>query len=301
MHRNATLDIARLLAAFGIVLFHAGAPGRNFGYAALPFFLMLLVVLGLPAAAQQPYGRFAIARAQRLLKPWLVWSAIYGGLKLLEVALTQNSLAQEFSATMLLTGPALHLWFLPFAFVACLTLPLFIRLWPATKTGRWSVLGLILLASLASLKLQQDASLPIPLAQWAFAFPALGIGVAFGLCRGQAVLQQGAALGAIAIGIIAYQIGWTDGLLQLGLASAALMVCLAVQTRQTAFSQLCAHTSLTVYLVHPLILSVLGRVTSLTEHGLAMALLAMAASFVFACALYVFLGRGGKAILSAST
>ena len=58
MKRNATLDIARLVAAFGIVLFHSGAAGSLIGYAALPFFLQVLIVLGLPAAARQPFGDF---------------------------------------------------------------------------------------------------------------------------------------------------------------------------------------------------------------------------------------------------
>lgn len=48
MARSATLDYARFLAAVGIIVFHVGAAGANIGYAALPFFLMLLVVLAFP-------------------------------------------------------------------------------------------------------------------------------------------------------------------------------------------------------------------------------------------------------------
>ena len=51
MTRNATLDLARLVAAFGIVLFHSGAPGASLGFAALPFFMMLLLVLAFDSAA----------------------------------------------------------------------------------------------------------------------------------------------------------------------------------------------------------------------------------------------------------
>ena len=43
--RNAMLDYARFLAAAGILFFHSGAPGAWIGYAALPFFLMLLICL----------------------------------------------------------------------------------------------------------------------------------------------------------------------------------------------------------------------------------------------------------------
>ncbi len=284
--RNATLDIARLLAAFGIVLFHAGAPGRSIGYAALPFFLMLLIVLGLPAAAARPFGSFMTNRARRLLIPWGIWSALYGAVKLLEVGFTQKTYAQEFTLSMLLTGPALHLWFLPFAFVASLTLPPLVRLWPATTAGQSRMLGLLLVASFASLALQQGPPLSIPLAQWATALPALGIGVALGLSRGNTALTIGAALGIFLLGTAAFALGWTTGLLQLGLASAALLLCLAVQSRETALSRLCAQTSLTVYLVHPLILSILRRSTNLDEHSLATAGAAMIVSLMFAYGLF---------------
>lgn len=55
LDRSSVLDYARLVAASGIVLFHSGAPGAAIGYAALPFFLVLLVVLALPGAARQSF------------------------------------------------------------------------------------------------------------------------------------------------------------------------------------------------------------------------------------------------------
>lgn len=114
-------------------MFHAGAPGRGVGYAALPFFLMTLILLALPAAQSKEFGPFAKDRARRLLIPWLIWSAIYAAFKLLEVVWHHKPLGSEFSATMLLTGTSLHLWFLPFAYVVCLFLPFLIHLWPDTN------------------------------------------------------------------------------------------------------------------------------------------------------------------------
>lgn len=70
MARNGTLDHARLWAAFGIVLFHSGAAGAAIGYAALPFFIMLLVVLALPGAERAvSFNAFVKGRAIRLLRP----------------------------------------------------------------------------------------------------------------------------------------------------------------------------------------------------------------------------------------
>lgn len=295
MKRNATLDIARLLAAFGIVLFHAGAPGSRIGYAALPFFLMLLIVLGLPAAARHPFRDFAANRARRLLWPWVIWSGVYAGLKLIEVGLIHRTLSEEFSLSMLLTGPAIHLWFLPFAFVWSLALPPLARLWGRLTTEHLPALGLLLALALASTGLQQAGPLPVPLAQWSYALPAVFIGMALGLSQDKPGLIMAVALGILLCGGIAYAIGWIAGLLQLGLACAALLLCLTVKREETAFSRLCARASMAVYLVHPLIISILDRATALPPNSLALALSAMAGSLAFALALNYTLDQRQKA------
>lgn len=118
MTRNASFDYARLLAVFGIVLFHSGAPGAAWGYVGLPFFLLLLGVFAAPAAARLSTAAYARTRARRLLTPWLIWSAIYAALLAVQAARNGRPVLADFDASMLLTGPALHLWFLPFAFVA---------------------------------------------------------------------------------------------------------------------------------------------------------------------------------------
>lgn len=86
--RMRRLDSARLLAAFGILVCQAGGPGlRTIRDAGLAFFVMGLVLLGLPAATQgAQIGGFAANRARRLLPPWRVWSAICGGPKRAERA-----------------------------------------------------------------------------------------------------------------------------------------------------------------------------------------------------------------------
>jgi hypothetical protein len=66
--RNGLVDYARLLAAVGIIWFHAQAPGSVFAYVALPFFLVLLA---LPSKAS------VSVKAQRLLVPFVSWSLIY--------------------------------------------------------------------------------------------------------------------------------------------------------------------------------------------------------------------------------
>lgn len=296
--RNATLDHARLWAAFGIVLFHSGAAGSAMGYAALPFFLMLLMVMALPGAARLDLKAFAQGRAERLLRPWILWSAVYGALKLAEVAATGKPLASEFQPFMLLTGPAIHLWFLPFAFVACLAMHPLSRLPGTARTfGLMGLVGLGLALAALALHQSQRGPLPQPLAQWVFALPAVGLGIGFALARGRALrlaalIGAAAAAGALALALGWAELGWTGGLGQLALAGAALAACLLLPTRETALSRRSADLAMGVYLCHPLVASVLGRVTDLASDTLAMAGLTMAGAVLLTLGL-----EGGAAAL----
>ena len=301
MPRNASLDYARLIAALGIVLFHAGAPGASIGYAALPFFLMVLIVLALPVAGRMDFASFARGRADRLLGPFVRWSLVYGGLKLAEVVISGRPLAAEFEPWMLLAGPAIHLWFLPFAFAASLAVYPLARLslqdmTPQTRNRR-RLVGLAVLTGLALLaqSLQDDRLWSTPFAQWGFALPAVFLGLGFGLAFPQSspqahaqVMLQGqlsgslsgtvmmpATLGAAVGGLVlvAWAAGWMDGLLQLGVAAVALLVCLTVRLRQTALSQAAARIALGVYLCHPLIGSMLLRLINMDQHSLGFAAL----------------------------
>jgi hypothetical protein len=80
--RNGTIDLLRCLSAFGVVWFHAGAPAADFALAGLAVFFLLLVLF-------HPPGPLSVApviksRADRLLRPWLAWSAIFALAKALQ-------------------------------------------------------------------------------------------------------------------------------------------------------------------------------------------------------------------------
>lgn len=265
MRRNATLDIARLVAAFGIVFFHVGAPGSGVGYAALPFFIILLVAMAIPTAKKLDLTSYTQGRAVRLLLPWLLWSGLYAGLKLAELAVTGASFGSEFAPSMLLTGPALHLWFLPFAFVACLLA------YPAARLAHHTSVAILLaIVGVLALGLSQTRGLPVPLAQWVYAGPAVFLGLALAMAGGR--LWQ---MGLILFGFcgVALAAGWTSGLGQLALAGAAYILCLALPHSETPLSRRAGAAAMGVYLAHPLVLSVLVRTTSIPENSLGMALL----------------------------
>lgn len=200
--------------------------------------------------------------------------------------LTSKTLQSEFSATMLLTGPALHLWFLPFAFGVSLTLPAIAGFW--RQSGRAGHIG-VTLACLAlgfgSLGWQQDQNLPTPLAQYCYVLPAVGLGLAIGLNWQSAQRRWGVVVISAACLSTAAALGYREGLLQLAIACSALLLCLALPLPDTGFSRLCARLSMTVYLVHPLVLSLLDRALHLSPHGLMRSVIAIASSLIAAALL----------------
>jgi len=268
MTRNGTLDYARLLAAFGIVFFHAGAPGAGIGYAALPFFLLLLVVLAFPGAERVSFAEYLRSRAHRLLVPWLIWSAVYAALKVAEICVTDASFGSEFSPHMLVTGTALHLWFLPFAFATCLAIYPLVRL--KRYMGAESLALIMAGVGLAALILRQGSDLAIPFAQWLYGLPAVCVGIALALVWGRLAAMLLILVGFIGVAMLS---GATIGLLQIGLAGGALILCILCPLPANRSAALAGTLSLGVYLAHPLVLSVLSRTTPVPQDSLAMAVL----------------------------
>lgn len=261
---NASYDYARLAAVVGIIWFHAHAPGALIGYSGLAFFLLLLVHLAQPQAAQArdrahrapAFLRHAAARGQRLLLPWLIASVAYGALKLIDVA-RGAPFAEEFQPSMWLTGPALHLWFLPFAYAVCLAV------WPLGRVmhhlGQRHAMSLAFVfagVALVALGLVQVGDAAVPLAQWGYALPVVLFGVAMTLTR-TAVPNMLGLLTFFVCGALAAN--WTSGLPEIALAGLVLILCRAVPLPGTLLSAMAARWALALYLIHPAVLAVLLR------------------------------------------
>ena len=277
-NHNASYDYARLLAVIGIIWFHAGAPGAAIGYSGLAFFLLLLVHLALPQACKvrdqahraPAFLRYAAARGQRLLWPWFIASLAYGGLKLIEVA-RGAPWGAEFQTSMWLTGPALHLWFLPFAFAVSLALwPLGRVLRQHTQTHATPVAFVFAGLALASLALAQEAALAIPLAQWAYALPAVIFGVGLTLLRTKGLHLLGLLTFFLCCALAA---NWITGLPEIGLAALVLILCRLAPLPPTPLSQLAARWALALYLVHPGVLAVVLRSGVVADETTALAVI----------------------------
>lgn len=242
--RNGSIDLARWLGCVGIVVFHLGSPGAWIGYAGLPMFMLLVVYFG----ANRPVPE----RLQRLLTPFVLWSVIYGAVKILEAVLRGKPLAAEFPGWMLFTGPALHLWFLPFA-AGFLALAALLR-GPALLVGVGTV------ASAVAVWAANTQPLPIPLFQWSQVIPAAFAGVAMARMPRPDLWCLGLGTAAAVL--------WVAGLQQIApqttIAAAVVYAALKIKLPSTRLTRALGGMSLGVYLIHPMIGAV-GLMLSLED------------------------------------
>ncbi len=267
--RCDALDYARLLAIFGVVLFHAKAPGGEIGHAGLPFFLLLLTLFVVPAASRSSLAEFSRLRAWRLLGPWLLWCGIYGALKVTDAFIEGRPLSTEFEPWMVLTGPAAHLWFLPFAFVVSVAAHTLVK-----GLSRWEIGAVALVVACAALAVFQREPLPQPLGAWAFALPAAALGL---------ILSAAPRWWPLTLAFIgaAWVFGWTNGLPEISIALAVLLACLHLPLRLSAPRGL-ADVVMGVYLAHPLVASLQERLSPIPANTLTAAIVTMSVSLMLA-------------------
>ncbi len=293
MPKRPDIELLRLLSAFGIVCFHSGpaeawgAWGIPFAYSGLVVFLVLSMALGGRSGA--PDAATVRHRALRLLRPWLVWFGIYAAFNLvrgLPALPTDHGLTAA-----ILAGPSIHLWYLPFAFVALLTLDLLRAHVPLrTLAGVAFVLTLVLIAT-APVWRPVTLILPYPALQWADALaPALaGVFVlGAGLWPRRVALAMAALLVFTAAVLAAFE--WVGAPYAVGLA-ASLFVLLRVSGPVATWPvNLGALTDCTfgIYLSHSLVFALLlQHAPGLPPEALPVAIfaLALAATWVLRRAL----------------
>lgn len=264
VERIANIDRLRILAAIGIAWFHTdGAPHRQIAYAGLPVFLLIFVSLLTRHGSENTTGSFLRRRSGRLLKPWLFWSVIYGLCRLTKAAqmMDLGALWDMVSLETLLAGTSIHLWYLPYAFVASVFLYELNR-WTArinhaAVTLAAVLLGVAVLAVHASGMWDQGLMRPLP--QWEFGLAALPLGIAVGRCL-EISSRDRQRLWLLAISLII--VAECQILTSLGLHCSVIpygigvaLVCLAYgwEIRSDFVVSSLAPLTFGVYLIHPLV------------------------------------------------
>ncbi len=228
--RNGLIDYVRFAAALGIVWFHSQAPGHRIAYAALPFFL---VVLAMPSSASLG------TRARRLLLPFVTWSVIFAMLHTVLALKHADPPFGWFEPHMILTGTWIHLWFLPFAFLATILAPWFQH--PLASLGAaWMAALLFAINGTPTL---------VPFGQWSFGIIPVLVGISYFSWGWRLAVTT--LLGSWLI--LHFGRPSPDNITILTGTGLAL-ACLSYRLPATPFSNWCARLSVWIYLSHPLVI-----------------------------------------------
>ncbi len=255
--RNQNIEILRIVAAFGVVAFHAGVDPVDVYYAGLVVFLALSPMFEM--GANFPRRRSAGELAKTFLLPFAFWFPVYGLVNVVK----HKPFLLENSLLGVLAGTSAHLWFLPFMFIVLLGLNQLkhdrLR-WQLSITAMLATLLLIVTSPAWG---HQSALVRAPLGQWLHGSVAVLIGAGLGLSKDSVPMR----LLVIGVGAISIYLLWAqaDPLyspLAYTIGLVALLVVLAVPPRWTQTWDVgrVSGCMMGVYLMHPIALTVFGSV-----------------------------------------
>jgi hypothetical protein len=252
MARNQNIELARIFAAFGIVLFHSGASGAELGYSGLIAFTALSTYF-----ASGNFGKLA----KRILIPWVFWSVFYLGWRYAADGDPFHLGMNPFQSILYGT----HLWYLPFIFVVILVAgSIRSPLLPLAS-------GVVAFALLAAAPFWRDLQLQLapPLAQWLHALPAAFLGIACRSRYGMALAAAGLVIGTM----------WQIAGVSLPYAVGGGVVIAAILLPRIRWNvEAISSCMFGVYLVHIAALGIFNRISG--QATLATALLAFLASLI---------------------
>ena len=170
--RLPALDATRIFATLGVIWFHAieceslhasGVLGR---YSVSFYTLAAILFLVLSSfRRQRSFSAYAVDRLRRLGLPFLGWSVISFLTLYILNNLGYHIDMPQFSPDLLLDGGTIHLWFLPFLFVASLLVYPLAR-WMHEKPKRQYTLAIA--SVIMALALDLNLLNWVPLPNWSF-------------------------------------------------------------------------------------------------------------------------------------
>jgi peptidoglycan/LPS O-acetylase OafA/YrhL len=265
MNENGVADYVRFVGAIAIVYFHLKLPYNQYGLAALSIFASLAVFF---LATRKEYETFAsevVKRVHRLLTPWLFWSAIYGLFKVLDALASHRSPQIEFEWWMLLTGSAIHLWFLPFIFIIDVLVIAIKRPLISIGFGFPVAAGGYLLFCIFVSYLVERNNLGIPFRQWITVLPACAFGLVLALTEESTLRVPKLLSLSLLVYVVQVGLGWNFISIQLLVSSLVCTLALAAPYPRSALSRQLAGWSLGIYLIHPLAAAFLWRIPALVS------------------------------------
>ena len=207
-----SVDLARFLAAFGIVWDHARAPFADVGYLALSLFLVLTSYLAVGSFERSDGRGFWLARAARIAVPWLVWCAVF---RVVIEVLADTPLPLLSDPWTLLIGPSIHLWFLPFVMIALVVIPVLSRGIQSQRSLALCCAGLVAMSLPLGLLHAEAAPtawfisagpFPQPFPQWFYSVPLFLFGALLAIARRLEASWMVMATAAVISGALFYRV-----------------------------------------------------------------------------------------------
>jgi len=247
VNRRQSIDLMRIVAAFGIVWAHMQAPGMVEGYVALGLFVILTAFLSVRSLERGGARRFWLGRLLRFTLPWVVWSLFYLALDAARNGTVAGLWTVEDWRT-LLYGPAIHLWFLPWVVIVSPVIVLAVA--ALTTPGRIGVVAVALVpVGAGALWLHDNAAPGDPFGQWLFATVPLLFGILSAVRRLRGAFWAPFVFVAGACGIAL--LGWGSVAGGFLLAAALLFVAFWRMDITGVDVTPIARLAMGVYLVHP--------------------------------------------------
>jgi hypothetical protein len=251
--RDQPVEVLRLVAAVGIVLFHAGAAT---GIAGAGLVIFILLTTAMEAGPNWSRPRSVTTLAAGLLIPWALWWLFYGAV---DLARGESLLGSGSPAGGILYGTAAHLWYLPFMFAVLVAVGVAKARLPRMAVLLISGCAAIGLVGLAGLWRPWTLALGAPWAQYGDALPI----VFAGLCIGAAVRLETRVLAGAMLVCAAVASALTSHIAAAVPLLAGLIptLWLLLHPHRPSWNiEWLSRCAFGVYLMHPFWLSALGPV-----------------------------------------
>lgn len=280
--RNVNVEILRIIAAFGIVAYHANVPFKDIPYAGL------IVFLALSPLVDTKFGWLKVrpvsSLAKVLLVPWAFWFVVYAAANLI---MHKPLLPEGPSVASLLYGSSPHLWFLPFMFAVLVAIGLLKKAHPTTHLFWISAIATSAILVTSPHWRPLAMTFPAPYAQWLHALAAAFAGLALGVYRNTIKFAWlGFALIGIALVVCAaYQLDGMSSTYPIGILLVAMaMVAPDSFSAHSKTIRAISECMFGVYLVHILGIAIVNKITPASNYGTVIVIFS-------ACLLGVFITR----------
>lgn len=247
----------------GIVWFHS--PKSEYGiigYAGLPIFLLITFMLSAKSPPTIPYKQYMLKRINRLLIPWGFGYLFFGWVHFYIFGHPFVS-SSEISFSNLMGGPAIHLWYLPFAFFGVGSIRLLVSV-DAIIPRRsmiylYFILGCIFLFIAPAGMAQVDIA---PWKQWIYATPALFIGLTYGLLwRLENYQNNSIVFGLVLVAICLIGLRRNIGFgISYGVGIALFVSATNINSLHHPIVAYLSRLTLGIYLLHPFFFLVINKI-----------------------------------------